>query len=273
MKRPIYKGIHLGDTRQLITRVQSESVNLIVTSPPYPGRDDGVHPDDFVAWFMPFGDEFWRVLRQSGSLVLNIREPCLDGERHTCVLSLILAMRHRGWLWVDEYCWHKSDPMPGRWPNRLRDGWERCLHFAKSGGCAFYDEQVKIPIGDWAQRERLNIDDVIASERRTGSGARVRQAAWNDRTMVFPSNVLHFATVTRNVGLPYALPEQLPVFFIRLLTKENDLVLDPFLGSGTTAVVAERLGRRFIGFELGRRNVDIARRRLRAASTNSRRGS
>jgi site-specific DNA-methyltransferase (adenine-specific) len=250
--------------------VPAESVNLILTSPPYPGRPDGVHPDEFVAWFLPFADEFWRVLHPSGSLVLNVREPCINGKRHTCVLSLILAMRYRGWLWIDEYVWHKSDPMPGRWPNRLRDGWERCLHFAKSDPCAFYDDQVMVPIGEWARRERLSLEDVIPAERRTGSGARVRQAAWNNREMVYPSNVLHFATVTRNVGHPRAFPEQLPDFFMRLQTKEGDLVLDPFLGSGTSGAVAKRLRRRFVGFELERKYVEVARRRVRAVTTTPR---
>ena len=83
--------------------------------------------------------------------------------------------------------------------------------------------------------------------------------------MVYPSNVLDFAAETRNVGHPCAFPEKLPEFFIRLLTKENDLVFDPFLGSGTTAVVAKRLRRRFIGFEQDRRNVEVARQRVRRA--------
>jgi site-specific DNA-methyltransferase (adenine-specific) len=263
MNRPIRIGIHHGHTEELITRVLSEWVNLIVTSPPYPGRPGGVHPDEFVAWWMPFADQFWRVLHPSGSLVLNIREPCLDGERHTCVISLIMAMRYRGWRWVDEYVWHKSNAVPGRWPNRLRDGWERCLHFTKSEPCAFYDDHVMVPIGEWAKHERMSLDDMVALESGTGSGASVRHAAWNDREMVYPSNVLHFAAETRNVGHGCAFPERLPDFFIRLLTKEGDLVFDPFLGSGTSAVVAQRLGRRFIGFEQDRRYVERARRRVR----------
>ena len=107
-------GIHLGDTRSLAAGLPAESVNLIVTSAPYPGRAGGVHPDEFVAWWMPFADQFWRVLHSSGSLVLNIREPCINGERHTCVLSLIVAMRYRGWLWVDEYLLAQAQHQP--WP-------------------------------------------------------------------------------------------------------------------------------------------------------------
>ena len=122
-----------------------------------------------------------------------------------------------------------------------------------------------VPIGEWAKRERLGLDDVVRSESGTGAPFAVRRANWNQRDMVYPSNVLDFAAETRNVGHPRAFPEKLPEFFIRLLTKERDLVCDPFLGSGTTAVVAKRLQRRFIGFEQDRRYVEIARQRFRRA--------
>ena len=127
-----------------------------------------------------------------------------------------------------------------------------------------------VPIGEWAKRERLSLDEVVPSEAATGSGARVHRAAWNKREMVYPSNVLHFAVETRNFGHRCAFPERLPDFFIRLLTKEGDLVLDPFLGSGTSAVVAKRLRRRFIGFEQDRKYVAVARRRVRAVATTAR---
>ena len=258
----IREGIWPGDAGALIKRVPSGCVDLIVTSVPYPGRRGGVHPDEFVAWCMPFADEFWRVLRSTGSLVLNVREPCVNGERHTCVLNLILAMRYKGWMWVEEYCWHKRNTSPGRWPNRLRDGWERCLHFTKSTESEFYDEQVMIPIGGWSKGNRRNVNDMVRTESGTGAPFAVCRANWHGKDMVFPSNVLHFAAETRNVGHPRAFPEKLPEFFIKLLTKEDDLVFDPFLGSGTTAVVARRLGRRFIGFEQERRYVEVARRRV-----------
>jgi hypothetical protein len=65
MIRSFRTGIHHGDTRELITRIPSGPVNLIVALPPYPGRPGGVHPDEFVPWFLPFADEFWRVIHRS----------------------------------------------------------------------------------------------------------------------------------------------------------------------------------------------------------------
>jgi site-specific DNA-methyltransferase (adenine-specific) len=92
-----------------------------------------VTPDDYVAWFMPRAEQFARVLKPGGSLVINIKEKVVDGERHTYVLELILAMKKQGWLWTEEYVWHKRNCFPGKWPNRFRDAWERCTSRASAG--------------------------------------------------------------------------------------------------------------------------------------------
>ena len=89
----------------------------------------GIAPDDDVAWFLPIAAELKRVLKPEGSFVLNIKERVVNGERHTYVLELIIALRKQGWFWTEEYMWHKRNSYPGKWPNRFRDAWERCLHF------------------------------------------------------------------------------------------------------------------------------------------------
>jgi hypothetical protein len=70
-------------------------------------------------------------MKPEGSFVLNIKEKAVDGDRHTVVLELIIALRTQGWLWTEEYIWHKKNCSPSKWPNRFRDAWERCLHFNK----------------------------------------------------------------------------------------------------------------------------------------------
>ena len=82
-----------------------------------------------MEWFLPIADELQRVLKPTGTFVLNIKERVVKGERHTYVLELILAMRQRGWLWTEEFIWHKKNCYPGKWPNRFRDAWERLLQF------------------------------------------------------------------------------------------------------------------------------------------------
>ena len=125
-----------GDCAQLLLQFPSDSVHLVVTSPPYADNRrkpyHGIPIDEYVGWFLPIGEQLHRVLSPTGSFVLNIKERAINGQRHTYVLELILALKAQGWLWVEEYIWHKKNSYPGKWPNRFRDAWERCLHFTKN---------------------------------------------------------------------------------------------------------------------------------------------
>jgi hypothetical protein len=157
LRRPslLRDQIILGDCLDVLSRFPSQSVNLVVTSPPYADRRKrtygGVNPDEYVAWFLPIAEQLRRVLNSEGSFVLNIKEPAEDGERHTYVIELILGMKKQGWLWTEEYIWHKKNCYPGKWPNRFRDAWERCLHFTKQRQFKMYQDAVMVPTGDWAQ--------------------------------------------------------------------------------------------------------------------------
>lgn len=248
--------IYQGDCRLLLRDTADESVDLIVTSPPYADSRKttygGIHPDDYVEWFLPIGVELRRILKPTGSFVLNIKEKAVNGERHTYVIELILALRKIGWLWTEEYCWHKKNAYPGKWPNRFRDAWERCLHFTKQKQFAMYQEEVMVPVGGWAPGRLSNLgkNDVVRDASRTKSGFGKKIANWVGRDKVYPTNVLHLATECGNRNHSAAFPEELPAWFIRLFTKPGDVVLDPFLGSGTTAIAAQKLGRRYIGFEI-----------------------
>ena len=144
-----------GDAKHVLTQIPSNSVDLIVTSPPYADQRTstygGISPDQYVEWFLPIGKELLRVLKPTGTFVLNIKERVVEGERHTYVLELILALRKQGWLWTEEFCWHKKNSYPGKWPNRFRDSWERLLQFNKSRRFNMYQEAVMVPTGDWAK--------------------------------------------------------------------------------------------------------------------------
>jgi DNA modification methylase len=260
--------VYLGDCRILLRDVADESVDLIVTSPPYADSRKamygGVHPDDYVEWFLPIGVELRRVLRPTGSFILNIKEKVVNGERHTYVIELILALRQIGWLWTEEYCWHKKNAYPGKWPNRFRDAWERCLHFTKQKQFSMYQEEVMVPVGDWAPGRLSNLgkNDVVRDTSRTKSGFGKKISNWIGREKVYPTNVLHLATECGNRNHSAAFPEELPSWFIRLFTKPGDVVLDPFLGSGTTAIAARKLGRQYIGMEINRQYFDRSRAEL-----------
>ncbi len=236
--------------------LQSDSIDLIVTSPPYADQRKktygGVSADKYVEWFTPIAKELLRVTKSSGSFVLNIKERAINGERHTYVIELILMMRKLGWLWTEEYIWHKKNSYPGKWPNRFRDSWERCIHFTKSKKFNMYQEEVMVPMGDWKNSRLKNMSDTDKKrdESKVGSGFGKKIENWVTRDLAYPTNVLHMATECGNRSHSAAFPESLPEWFIKLFTTEGDTVLDPFSGSGTTLKVAKAMKRNAVGIEI-----------------------
>jgi len=259
----------IGDCLKRLRELPAESVDLIFTSPPYADARahsyGGIHPDGYVQWFLPRAAELLRVLKPAGSFVLNIKEKAVRGERHTYVLELILALRKQGWLWTEEYMWHKKNCYPGKWPNRFRDSWERLLHFNKSRNFKMFQDAVRVPTGDWRQRRlhRLSETDRIRDESKVGSGFGKNISNWLGRDLAYPTNVLHMATECGNRRHSAAFPEALPAWFIRLFTAPGDTVLDPFAGSGTTLAVAAALQRCSVGIEIDRKYREVILQRIK----------
>ncbi len=269
-----FDRLYHGACEDVLPTLPDACVDLIVTSPPYADQRKrtygGIPPDDYVAWFLPIAAQLRRVLKPTGSFILNIKERVVAGERHTYVLELILALRKQGWLWTEEYIWHKKNAYPGKWSNRFRDAWERCLHFTKERKFAMYQEAVMLPMGDWADKRlsKLSETDQRRDESRVKSGFGKNISNWVGRQLVYPTNVLHLATECSNRGHSAAFPVALPEWFIKLFTQAGDVVLDPFIGSGTTAVAAQQLGRRWIGIEKEAEYIQVALRRLAERTTS-----
>jgi len=248
--------LYLGDCRKELKKVPDNSVDLIVTSPPYADQRKstygGISAEVYVDWFLPVSKELLRVLKPTGTFILNIKEKVIDGERSTYVMELILEMRKQGWLWTEEFIWHKKNCFPGKWSNRFRDAWERLLQFNKNKKFNMYQDAVKIPVGDWAKSrlKHLSETDKIRDNAKNGSGFGKNVSNWIGREMVYPTNVVYLSTECNNKNHSAAFPRELPEWFIRLFTQENDTVLDPFMGSGTTVKVANKMKRNAIGIEI-----------------------
>jgi len=254
----------LGDSSEVLKTFPDRCVDLIVTSPPYAYNRKktygGIAIKNYVTWFLPISIQLKRVLKDDGSFILNIKERVVNGERHTYVLELIQEMKKQGWLWTEEYVWHKKNCYPGKWPNRFRDAWERCLHFTKQKKFKMRPDEVMVPIGKWAERrlQKLSKKDRKRNESRVLSGFGRNVSKWSNRKLVYPTNVLHLATECSNRNHSAVFPKALPAWFIRLLTDEGDVVLDPFLGSGTTALACLELNRHYIGIEIQREYYELA---------------
>jgi site-specific DNA-methyltransferase (adenine-specific) len=265
---PFLNRIIHGDCREVLKQFPDESIDLIITSPPYADQRQrvygGIHPDRYVEWFLPIAAELKRVLKPKGSFVLNIKERVVKGERHTYVLELIIEMRKQGWLWTEEYIWHKKNCYPGRWPNRFRDAWERLLHLTKQRQFKMFQEAVMVPMGSWrhGRLKKLGENDLYRFNSRVGSGFGKRVANWTGRELAYPNNVLHMATECYNRYHAATFPVELPAWFIKLFTEPGDVVLDPFIGSGTTAVACVRLDCRYIGIEIKQEYVRLAKERI-----------
>lgn len=237
-----------GDSRVELTEFYGQ-VDLIVTSPPYAdarnNHYDSIHPDKFADWFLTFHEPFYEALKSTGSLVINIKDKVVDGVRHRFVWHTIEALCKRGWFAIDDYLWHKPNPMPGYWPTRLRDGWEYCFHLAKTKRPFFNPNGVRKPIGDWVSSRLQNLGKNDQSRHnsvnRSGFGRDISK--WVGKETVLPSNVLTIPLVGKNKGHPAVFPVDLPLFFVNLLCPENGLVVDPFAGSGTTGIASLTLGR------------------------------
>lgn len=258
-----------GDSLDVLKTLENDSIDLIVTSPPYADarkkQYGGVSCERYSEWFLPISEELLRVLKPTGSFILNIKEKCVNGERSTYVLELILALRKQGWKWVEEYIWHKKNPMCGKWKNRFRDGFERCLHFTKTLDFKMYQDAVKVPASQATVKRvsRLNDkNDVIRLSTATQSGFAINKSNFIGRDMVYPDNVLWMSCETSNQNHPAVFPERLPEWFVKLFSVENDLILDPFSGSGTTGVVCKKLKRNFIGIDISKEYCELATKRI-----------
>jgi site-specific DNA-methyltransferase (adenine-specific) len=260
----------VADCLEVLRRLPDGSVDLVVTSPPYDRQ--GKYRDGeryarrwYQQTFLQVTGEVLRVLQPRGGFVLNYRSRRHGGERGTLQYELVFWLREQGFLFCEDFVWGKPSPPPGRFRRFAKDAVEYCFQFAKTPDWQFYPDHCLTPARwdarDRERRRRLPQNHVRVDEP-SGHG-RHRVNAGPD--LVRPSTLLHLEPEfgPNPSGHPARFPVALPSFFIRLLTMPGQLVVDPFAGTGTTALAAERLGRRWLVTELDGRYAGVLPERLR----------
>jgi site-specific DNA-methyltransferase (adenine-specific) len=247
--------------------IGAEKVNVVFTSPPYASQrkyDESsgfrpVKPEDYVEWWTPIQEHVARHLAADGSFFVNIKEHCEDGQRVLYVKDLTLAhVRLWGWRFVDEFCWTRSG-VPGGWSNRFKNGWEPVFHFCRQ-------QQIKLRAENVLRDSRWSFDyspDNAVSGSGSGLLGSAKKNYGKADGQARPSNVLAITTGGPTVTGQHSaeFPVGLPESFVKAFSDKGDLVVDPFLGSGTTMIAAARHGRRCFGMEVSAAYCDVIRKR------------
>ena len=226
-------------------KLPEDCIDLVFTSPPYADLREyaRIKADDYVGWFVPRAYEMRRVLKENGSLILNINDRCVRKRRHLYVHKLVIALVEIvGFHLIETYIWHKPNAMPGAYGRRLKDSFEYVFWLGKSTEVKFFPEAVGRPYRSTVSHEAGRFTHNCG---RGIDSANCFRRGWSD-----PGNVVTVPVSRHGTGHPAAMPEALAEFFIKLATEPSDVVLDPFAGSGTTLRVGRRLGRRVLGFEV-----------------------
>jgi site-specific DNA-methyltransferase (adenine-specific) len=132
----------------------------------------------------------WLMIQQ------HITSLATFGERSSYVLELILALRRQGWLWTEEFIWHKKNSFPGKWPNRFRDAWERLLQFNRQKKFNMYQDTIKVSMNVSTRRrlQRLRDADKTLTPSQSGSPFKRNLANWQNKDSAYPDNVLYLGT-------------------------------------------------------------------------------
>lgn len=265
--------ILIGDCFDLIKNQPDNSVDLILTSPPYSdivNYGKGIStkkPDDYVDWIIPLFKEIYRVLKPSGSFILNINDKCENGLRSTYIYDLISRNNKETKLKLyDTYIWHKRSGIPNGGVKRFRNTTEFIFHFCKNGNqMKFYMDRV-LEEQKSSSKNRLNYG-MVDYQGDVINGVRiVNKELRQQPDKIRPDNVFRFSTASASrdntIKHPAPFHKELPLYFINLLTDENDLVLDPFSGIGTTGMACNELNRNYIGYELNEKYAEFSENRL-----------
>lgn len=280
----------VGDCKEVMERIPTESIDLVLTSPPYADKRDygtknaSIAPDEYVDWFIPKAQEIYRVLKPTGSFVLNISDKVVGGYQHLYVFELLLKLcKEVGFHLVRDYIWYNPATPPNVYSRggygRTKKSHEYCFWFSKSEEWTFELDPIRKPYSKDMKKYldgkgKGNRSDNIRPSTHNFNCEKV----WSDNGGSDPGSVIEISNTNSNdmfmklckekrIAHPARFPEKLAEFFILSGSKEGDVILDPFSGSGTTAAVAQKNNRKWIGIDANADYCELARARIEAEAT------
>jgi site-specific DNA-methyltransferase (adenine-specific) len=274
-------AIICGDAESTLHALPPEAVNAIVTSPPYyQQRDYGAEPqigneptpEAYVQKLAGVFRECFRVLAVDGTLWLNLGDKYKEGRLLGMPWRVAFALESIGWILRSDIIWHKTNAMPASVKNRPTTDHEYLFMFSKAPDYFYNADAIREPHVTFSAQSRMMGGRGHFGKRggtpeqgKNGGNPNLHNGRWdqafhplgrNKRTVwqiplsKFPE--AHFAV----------FPEKLVETCVKAATRPNDLVLDPFSGSGTVAIVAQQFGRHFVGIDCSEQYCEIARKRL-----------
>ena len=284
-ERPYDNSILCGDAFSMLGSLPDTLVDVIVTSPPYYQQRDYNDPDQlgqeatpkkYVDRLVAILTEARRVLKESGSLWLVLGDKYVEGRQLGMPWRVVLALQESGWILRSDIIWHKPNAMPSSVKTRPTTDHEYIFFLTKSIRYFYDADAIREPHVTFSEQSRMRggrrhffqRDGTPENGKNTGD-SNLHDGRWdqafhpkgrNKRTVwsipLSKFREAHFAV----------FPESLVETCILAGCPEDGIVLDPFLGSGTTAIVARRLGRRYLGIDCVAPYCEMAQRRLAGAA-------
>lgn len=258
--------IYHGDSLQLLKQLDDNSVDLVITSPPYSTLkvyidNPGILADNYVEWFLPICKEICRVIKPTGSFILNINDKVEDGFRHPYVFDLISQIHKRtGLKMFERLFWNKMKGLPNR--SRFGDRVEYIFWFAKEKGFKFFLDEMRT---EYSEKSIKRMTKPLKKRYARTENDSEEYKDWSPNPLgALPTTLVNISSESKRIADNHVAvyPLELVNYFIKGSTEIGDLVLDPFMGTGTTAVSAKKLGRNYLGFELQQQYIDVANKRI-----------
>lgn len=250
--------LYVGDCVEVMAALPAESVDAIVTSPPYAMQRKstygGIPEKDYPAWTVAWMDEARRVLKPDGSAIINIRPHIKNGQISDYTLRTRLALREAGWMELEELIWFKRSSPPMGSTSRPRRAWESLHWFGKHG------KAYSAPKANGAESDRIGAkggrgyvvspsDGFSSGTSRAHDVAEVnlgRPGRWDQD----------------NIDHPAPFPVPVAEWCGKLITPPGGTILDPFNGSASTGVAALRNGWNYIGIDAVPEYIEMSGKRL-----------